>query len=101
VFVLNLVCRDKDLKSSVIDKLRDVFQQVYASEIEGEVNTIVYALPVARRAQVVEGEGASCDSVLSDVCDNVKLLDAMVKQKNRTCNVDLTDVTDKLKALHV
>ncbi|NXH19905.1 MET13 protein, partial [Bucco capensis] len=45
VFVLNLVCRDAQLKKSVLATLREVFPLLYARHIEGEVNEILFCQP--------------------------------------------------------
>ena len=45
VFLLNLVCRDTDLRDQVLGDLRAVLPELYSVGIEGEVNEIVIALP--------------------------------------------------------
>ncbi|XP_076093580.1 eEF1A lysine and N-terminal methyltransferase-like [Mytilus galloprovincialis] len=43
VLILNLVCRDEDMKKTVIKRLTGIFHQVVVKDIEEEVNQIVYA----------------------------------------------------------
>lgn len=92
VFVLNLVCRNTDLRNQVVDDLRAVFPELYSIKIEEEVNEIVFALPHLRfqtaledrkfqespytvfqtkvkdLQQIAKGQGNSWDSSL-DLCE--------------------------------
>ncbi|KAF1434150.1 Methyltransferase-like protein 13, partial [Spheniscus magellanicus] len=90
VFVLNLVCRDAQLKESVLATLREVFPLLYARCIEGEVNEILFCQPspkgrqdpaeLGARARALEGAlrqpGRPWDSsyVLADMLQAVKIL---------------------------
>ncbi|XP_065530030.1 eEF1A lysine and N-terminal methyltransferase isoform X2 [Lathamus discolor] len=90
VFVLNLVCRDAQLKESVLATLREVFPLLYVRRIEGEVNEILFcqlnpesqldATELGARAQVLEGAlqqpGRPWDRsyVLADMLQAVKIL---------------------------
>ncbi|NXD70144.1 MET13 protein, partial [Eolophus roseicapillus] len=90
VFVLNLVCRDVQLKESVLATLREVFPLLYVRRIEGEVNEILFCqlspegrrdpTELGARAQVLEGAlrqpGRPWDSsyVLADMLQAVKIL---------------------------
>ncbi|NXL44629.1 MET13 protein, partial [Podilymbus podiceps] len=90
VFVLNLVCRDAQLKESVLATLGEVFPLLYARRIEGEVNEILFCQPspegrqdpteLEARARALEGAlrqpGRPWDSsyVLADLLQAVKIL---------------------------
>ncbi|NWY53876.1 MET13 protein, partial [Chionis minor] len=90
VFVLNLVCRDVQLKESVLATLREVFPLLYTRRIEGEVNEILFCQPspkvrwdpteLGARARVLEGDlrqpGRPWDSsyALADMLQAVKIL---------------------------
>ncbi|NWT11045.1 MET13 protein, partial [Vireo altiloquus] len=90
VFVLNLVCRDAQLKESVLATLRDIFPLLYARRIEGEVNEILFCQPspegrrdpaeLGVRARALEGAlrqpGRPWDSsyVLADMLQAVHIL---------------------------
>ncbi|XP_009945317.1 PREDICTED: methyltransferase-like protein 13 isoform X1 [Leptosomus discolor] len=90
VFVLNLVCRDAQLKESVLATLREVFPLLYVRHIEGEVNEILFCQPspkgrrdpteLGARARVLEGvlrePGRPWDNsyVLADMLQAVKIL---------------------------
>lgn len=88
--MLNLVCRDAQLKESVLATLREVFPLLYARCIEGEVNEILFCQPspkgcqdpaeLGARARALEGAlrqpGRPWDSsyVLADMLQAVKIL---------------------------
>lgn len=88
--MLNLVCRDAQLKESVLATLREVFPLLYVRRIEGEVNEILFCQlsPEGRRdptelearARVLEGalqqSGRPWDSsyVLAEMLQAVKIL---------------------------
>ncbi|KFP74892.1 Methyltransferase-like 13, partial [Apaloderma vittatum] len=90
VFVLNLVCRDAQLKESVLATLREVFPLLYARRIEGEVNEILFCQPspegrrdpteLGTRARALEEAlrqpGRPWDSsyMLADMLQAVKIL---------------------------
>lgn len=90
VFVLNLVCRDTQLKESVLATLREVFLLLYTRRIEGEVNEILFCQPnpagrwdpteLGARARALEGAlrqpGRPWDSsyVLADMLQAVRIL---------------------------
>ncbi|XP_008493072.2 eEF1A lysine and N-terminal methyltransferase [Calypte anna] len=90
VFVLNLVCRDSQLKESVLGTLREVFPLLYTRRIEGEVNEILFCQPspevqqepreLGARARALEGAlrrpGRPWDSsyVLADMVQAVSIL---------------------------
>ncbi|NXA34160.1 MET13 protein, partial [Eudromia elegans] len=90
VFVLNLVCRDAQLKESVLATLREVFPLLYARRIDGEVNEILFCQPgpqgpwqpteLMARARALEGAlrqpGRPWDSsyILADMLQAVKIL---------------------------
>lgn len=54
MFILNLVCRNTDLRNQVVDDLRAVFPELYSIKIEEEVNEIVFALPHLRFQTALE-----------------------------------------------
>ncbi|KFO75398.1 Methyltransferase-like 13 [Cuculus canorus] len=90
VFVLNLVCRDAQLKESVLATLREVFPLLYARRIEGEVNEILFCQPspegqrdpaeLGARARALEGAlqqpGRPWDTsyALADMLQAIKIL---------------------------
>ncbi|NXG46261.1 MET13 protein, partial [Psilopogon haemacephalus] len=90
VFILNLVCRDTQLKESVLATLREVFPLLYARRIEGEVNEILFCQPspegcrdtteLGARAQALERAlqqpGRPWDSsyMLADMLQAIKIL---------------------------
>ncbi|KAG8555837.1 hypothetical protein GDO81_017834 [Engystomops pustulosus] len=45
IFILNLVCRDPDLKGKVIKTIHEVFPLIYVQKIEDEVNEILFCRP--------------------------------------------------------
>ena len=55
MFILNLVCRNTDLRNQVVDDLRAVFPELYSIKIKEEVNEIVFALPHLRFQTALEG----------------------------------------------
>ncbi|XP_060088414.1 eEF1A lysine and N-terminal methyltransferase [Heteronotia binoei] len=90
VFILNLVCRDAKLRETVLAALKEVFPLLYAWQIEGEVNKILFCqqqggrkLPPAElqaSAQALEKAlrqpGCAWDSTytLADMLESVKLV---------------------------
>ena len=48
ILILNLVCRDQELKSQVLSDMQSVFPWLGTLEVKDQVNEIVLALPQAR-----------------------------------------------------
>ncbi|XP_070531898.1 eEF1A lysine and N-terminal methyltransferase-like [Ptychodera flava] len=44
IFIVNLVCRDTTVKSTVFKDLKSVFPRIYCKKIEDQVNEVVFAL---------------------------------------------------------
>lgn len=90
IFILNLVCRDVELKDSVLAGLKAAFPLLYVRRIEGEVNEILFCQlqPEQKRAtpellemaQALErtlkkpGQGWDDTYVLSDMLKTVKIV---------------------------
>lgn len=90
IFILNLVCRDVELKDSVLAGLKAAFPLLYVRRIEGEVNEILFCQlqPEQKRAtpellemaqaleQTLRKPGQSWDDtyVLSDMLKTVKIV---------------------------
>lgn len=119
VFVLNLVCRDEDLKSAVLQTLASIYPKVYVKKIEDEVNHIVYALAesniVKEDNKVMESEqrtdNSACDKVMESgpggdnslsgkVIESVKELDKLVKKSNQHTEIELVDMLNDLKLIN-
>ncbi|XP_068599876.1 eEF1A lysine and N-terminal methyltransferase [Brachionichthys hirsutus] len=45
LFILNLVCRNLDLRKSVLERVRNVFPTILSRAIEGEVNEVLLCSP--------------------------------------------------------
>ncbi|XP_033007100.1 eEF1A lysine and N-terminal methyltransferase isoform X3 [Lacerta agilis] len=90
LFILNLVCRDTQLRDAVLATLRETFPLLYVRRIEGEVNEILFCqqqakckLPPAElrdTAQILEkalrqpGQAWDTTYVLADALEAVKLV---------------------------
>lgn len=89
IFVLNLVCRDDKLKTSIMERLHKMFISVVSYKLEDEVNEIVFCCKSAK----VELRGQLKEAMeIVNVC--------IKKQKlNEGELVDVKDVEKKLKQL--
>ncbi|CAI5776318.1 eEF1A lysine and N-terminal methyltransferase isoform X3 [Podarcis lilfordi] len=90
LFILNLVCRDTQLRDAVLATLRETFPLLYVRRIEGEVNEILFCQQQAKHklppaelrdtAQILEkalrqpGQAWDTTYVLADVLEAVKLV---------------------------
>lgn len=88
VFILNLVCRDTELKKTVLSRVATVFPAVYTVDIEDEVNQIVFALP--------EQRDSDKDNMAAAIA-NVKELNSVVKRNiGQNNDIDLCDMVKNL-----
>lgn len=98
ILVLNLVCRDEDLKSVVLQTLTDIYPKVYVKKIEDEVNTIVYALAETSAEKELKGDNERGNKTLpGKVLESVKELDTLVKKCNRQTEIKLVDMFNDMK----
>ncbi|XP_062989840.1 eEF1A lysine and N-terminal methyltransferase isoform X2 [Elgaria multicarinata webbii] len=90
IFILNLVCRDSQLRDSVLATLRETFPLLYVRRIEGEVNEILFCqqqtrhklppMELQQTAQILEkalrqpGQAWDSTYVLADVLEAVRLV---------------------------
>ncbi|KAL4223238.1 Methyltransferase-like protein 13 [Mactra antiquata] len=84
VLILNLVCRDKDLKKTVISTLKSLFKNVFINAIEYEVNEIVFAV------------NSPDDVTDADFKKNCQYLNKCVKKNVTSGEVDLSELFDKM-----
>lgn len=52
--MLNLVCRDDELRAEVINNLKSVFKHLYSIKIEQQINEMVFAMNTVENAIFVE-----------------------------------------------
>lgn len=89
VFILNLVCRDDVLKKQVLDRIKDIFSQVFIHNIEDEVNEVVFALNVDR---------ASDSSDLLNKCrENTRALTKFIRRAGSNGETDFVQEMEKMK----
>ncbi|KAK6195955.1 hypothetical protein SNE40_001274 [Patella caerulea] len=92
IFVLNLVCRDEELKKELMTRIKTVFTSVYYVNIDDEVNDIVYALN--------QESDAVCpsDKFIKTVQENVGTLNQFIKRNaTKKSEINLLDAMEKLK----
>lgn len=91
VFVLNLVCRDEQLKAEVKQRVKKVFGTVICHHIEDEVNEILYAL---------NKENSVDESELKTVWEkNCQLLNKLAKKKSVNNEIDLVKEIENVNIL--
>ena len=91
MFVLNLVCRDQNLKKEVISRVKSLFSCVYIRTIEDEVNEIVYAINC-------DGEMGDKD-IVTAASDHVKYMSKYMRQSKRTSTSEIEEMLEGLKLL--
>ena len=92
IFILNLCCRDRGMRQSVLDDLKGHFEQVCTKSISEHVNEVVFGLPKGR-----------------DILDLSKGLpqfvtDSMLKLRSlskSSSNEQVTDLSNSLRGLSV
>ncbi len=92
VLVLNLVCRDQSLKTSIMADIKRIFKSAFVRTVSEEVNEVVFALPQARRTDLTLGDGAKAPAAL---VENLKTLHT-VAQTNAARSEDVMSLTYKL-----
>lgn len=91
IFVLNLVCRDDELKASIIKTLTRTFAVAISYKLEDEVNEIVWCSKSKR---------VDMKKVLSEAMEIVN--SCIENQKLNDCDtVDIKDIERQLKVLAV
>jgi len=102
VLLLNLVCRNEQLKASVVNDIRSVFRHAYMLPNAEDINEVVYALP-SHREKIPEL--STKGELPKEVRKNVKHLQESIKlqghrAKVKSCDIlQLTKLLDNLKML--
>ncbi|XP_013399663.1 methyltransferase-like protein 13 [Lingula anatina] len=98
VFILNLVCRDKSLRESVVQNLKSVFKSVLNVKIPDEVNEIVFCLSNSRQSAV---EVTQDSEILPETVTGAlkKLQDSVDLKSNAAA--DVVNLTWRLEGLHI
>nr|XP_002732920.2 PREDICTED: methyltransferase-like protein 13-like [Saccoglossus kowalevskii] len=93
LFILNLVCRDKELKKSILDDLKIIFPRIYCNKIEDEVNEIIY---ISKQGDIEKHE---MSKIVQQSKDNAKHLETVARQHTDTwdSDVDLASQLDNLE----
>ncbi|KAL5011998.1 hypothetical protein ScPMuIL_010549 [Solemya velum] len=105
VFILNLACRNEDLKKTVLERIRTIFESVYVKDLEGEVNAVVYAIAGDLKSSQDLGSadptpgGATAEKHLTDVKSNIKLLESSVKRQQCSAEADLAEMVQDLTVI--
>lgn len=97
LLILNLVCRNQQLKESVISDIKSVFKTVYICSVPQDVNEVIYALP---RDQD-DSMNLSADGVLPKALQsNLRVLHEATKVQSKGTDVpELLQKLDGLKLL--
>lgn len=85
ILILNLVCRDEEMRRNVLKQLTQTFDKVFVKDIDEEVNQIVYAIN--------RNDESECDKVTRDYKNLLE--DKEISQYLSSCvkgsSVDLND----------
>jgi len=100
VFILNLVCRNTDLRDQVVSDLYTVFPELYSIGIEGEVNEIVIALPQNRYQSATEYK-KSIGTLRALFQSSVVKLQKLAKSQSHSWDptLDLCQLVDNVQIL--
>ena len=100
VFILNLVCRNTDLRDKVVGDLRTVFPELYSIGIEGEVNEIVIALPQPRYQTATEDK-TSAGTLRTVFQSSVMKLQKLAKGQSHSWDpsLDLCQLIENIQIL--
>ena len=100
VFILNLVCRNSDLRDKVVRDLHTVFPELYSIRIEGEVNEIVIALPQPRYQSASEDK-KSDGGLRTLFQSSVVKLQKLAKSQSHSWDpsLDLCQLVDNIQIL--
>ena len=99
-FILNLVCRNTDLRDQVVSDLHTVFPELYSIGIEGEVNEIVIALPQPRYQTATEDK-RSAGTLRTLFQSSVVKLQKLAKSQSHSWDpsLDLCQLVDNVQIL--
>lgn len=100
VFILNLVCRNTELRDQVVSDLYTVFPELYSIGIEGEVNEIVIALPQNRYQSATEYK-KSIGTLRALFQSSVVKLQKLAKSQSHSWDptLDLCQLVDNVQIL--
>ena len=74
--MMNLACRNADLRSSTYSKLKNVFKCVYSRKIPAEVNEVVYCMKID-----------NAKDILDSFKENYSNLTTFLEKQTENCSV--------------
>lgn len=107
--MLNLVCRDEELKADVLHRLKQVFPFVWTHTIEDEVNMIIYAI----RDHTIHSDGTTQERVNASCTDSSEALSCfkmtcrercLLMNKHlykQNCDKDEVDLAEQVEKLSI
>ena len=100
VFILNLVCRNTELRDQALSDPYTVFPELYSIGIEGEVNEIVITFPQLRY-QTATKDNASADTLRTFFQSSVVKLQKLAKSQSHSWDpsLDLYQLVDNVQIL--
>ncbi|KAK3593719.1 hypothetical protein CHS0354_013617 [Potamilus streckersoni] len=97
VFVLNLVCRNLELKKEIITRIKSLFDPVYVRPIEDEINEVIFAVKKLDTPSLPCNAGDSCNSK-DMIKEHVEYLNQSIK-RNKCTHIDLEEMFQGLALL--
>lgn len=88
IFILNLVCRDKSMKSEVMERIKQTFYKVFLYQIEEEVNEIIFAFNID-----------SDEDLMQRCSENSEYMNRCLKRAIDKLDIDLVKEIKNMKIL--
>lgn len=103
MLLLNFVCRDENLRHTVLNRLCEVFPTVMSVDIPQEVNRVIFASTIPMENTVLKTE-RDCVKLtrtlsLDKVKDEAEKMFKSRKQNSESCMGDVIDCLSKLTVL--
>lgn len=103
--MLNLVCRNKSLRETVLKDIKSVFRQIYSQPNPQDINETLYVLSQKRnevsQADISGDSGIDTPALLSNVSNNMKTFQELIQRAHAGKQSDLPKLTKLLDKLNI
>lgn len=86
VLIVNLLCRNEKRYAEALANIKNIYQSLYRTSIEEEVNDTVYAFPIPQKI-----ESWKSKEIPADIFQRMTVMNDSIKMQSQTADIDLAE----------
>lgn len=86
MLIVNLLCRNEKRYAEALANIKNIYQSLYRTSIEEEVNDTVYAFPIPQKI-----ESWKSKEIPADIFQRMTVMNDSIKMQSQTADIDLAE----------